>query len=54
MARTLGMRAPISQAMEEQWFERAVADYGKTGYHFVAASSRTTGRSGRSACSTWT
>jgi diamine N-acetyltransferase len=36
MARTLGMRAPISQAMEEQWFERAVADYGKTGYHFVA------------------
>jgi len=36
MSRTLAIRAPMSQAMEEQWFERAVADQGKTGYHFVA------------------
>ena len=36
MSRTLGIRAPMSLAMEEQWFERAVADQGKTGYHFVA------------------
>ena len=35
-SRTLGLRAPMSVAMEEQWFERAVADQGKTGYHFVA------------------
>ena len=36
MSRTLGLRSPMSIAMEEQWFERAVADQGKTGYHFVA------------------
>jgi RimJ/RimL family protein N-acetyltransferase len=36
MSRTLGPRAPMSIPMEEQWFERAVADQGKTGYHFVA------------------
>jgi RimJ/RimL family protein N-acetyltransferase len=35
-SRTLGLRAPLSVPMEEQWFERAVADQGKTGYHFVA------------------
>ena len=35
-SRTLGIRAPMSVAMEEQWFERAVADQGKNGYHFVA------------------
>ena len=36
MSRTLAIRSPMSLAMEEQWFERAVADQGKTGYHFVA------------------
>jgi RimJ/RimL family protein N-acetyltransferase len=36
LTRTLGMRSPMSLAMEEQWFDRAVADQGKTGYHFVA------------------
>ncbi len=36
MSRTLGIRAPMSVAMEEQWYERSVADQGKTGYHFVA------------------
>src|SRR3954453_17382171 len=36
MSRTLAIRAPMSIAMEEQWFERAVADQGKSGYHFVA------------------
>ena len=30
-SRTLGLRSPMSIAMEEQWFERAVADQGKTG-----------------------
>jgi diamine N-acetyltransferase len=35
-SRTLGLRSPMSIATEEQWFERAVADQGKTGYHFVA------------------
>lgn len=35
-SRTLGLRAPMSIPMEEQWFERAVADQGKSGYHFVA------------------
>ncbi len=35
-SRTLGLRAPMSVAMEEQWFERAVANQGKEGYHFVA------------------
>jgi RimJ/RimL family protein N-acetyltransferase len=36
MSRTLSIRAPMSLAGEEQWFQRAVADQGKTGYHFVA------------------
>lgn len=36
MSRTLSLRAPMSLAMEEQWFERVVADQGRTGYHFVA------------------
>ena len=36
MSRTLGIRSPMSLAMEEQWFERAVADQEKTRYHFVA------------------
>jgi diamine N-acetyltransferase len=34
--RTLGLQAPISRASEEQWFERILADQGKTGYFFVA------------------
>jgi diamine N-acetyltransferase len=34
--RTLGLRSPVSAALEEQWFERMLADQGKTGYHFVA------------------
>ena len=36
MSRTLSIRAPMSLAGEEQWFERALADQGKGGYHFVA------------------
>ena len=35
-SRTLSIRAPMSSAGEEQWFDRAVADQGKGGYHFVA------------------
>jgi RimJ/RimL family protein N-acetyltransferase len=35
-SRTLSIRAPMSTASEEQWFEHAVADQGKGGYHFVA------------------
>ena len=35
-SRTLGIRAPISMTAEEQWYERAVANQGKDGYHFVA------------------
>ncbi len=31
----LGMRAPFSLAMEEQWFTRAVEQQGKEHYHFV-------------------
>jgi RimJ/RimL family protein N-acetyltransferase len=34
--RTLGVPAPISHASEEQWFERMLADQGKSGYFFVA------------------
>lgn len=34
-SRTLANRAPMSIAMEEQWFERAVAGQGRDGYHFV-------------------
>jgi RimJ/RimL family protein N-acetyltransferase len=35
-ARTLGHRAPISIASEEQWFDRMLADQGRGGYFFVA------------------
>jgi RimJ/RimL family protein N-acetyltransferase len=34
-SRTLGVRAPMSIPMEEAWFERMVADQGKTGYMFT-------------------
>jgi RimJ/RimL family protein N-acetyltransferase len=34
-SRTLGFRAPLSIPMEEAWFERMVADQGKTGYMFT-------------------
>jgi diamine N-acetyltransferase len=33
--RTLGVRAPMSIPMEEAWFERMVADQGKTAYMFT-------------------
>jgi RimJ/RimL family protein N-acetyltransferase len=33
--RHLDMRAPMSIAMEEAWFERMLAAQGKTDYHFV-------------------
>ena len=33
--RHLEMRAPMSVAMEEAWFERMLASEGKTDYHFV-------------------
>ena len=33
--RTLGLRAPLSKAMEEQWVDRLVESQGKEGYHFV-------------------
>jgi RimJ/RimL family protein N-acetyltransferase len=35
-SRTLSIRSPMSNPMEEQWFEQAVADQGRGGYHFVA------------------
>lgn len=35
-SRTLGLRAPLSVPLEEQWFDRMLADQGKSGYHFVA------------------
>jgi RimJ/RimL family protein N-acetyltransferase len=31
----LGMRAPMSQAMEEKWFEEMLARQGKETHHFV-------------------
>ena len=34
--RTLGLLAPISKVSEEQWFDRMVADQGKTHFFFVA------------------
>jgi diamine N-acetyltransferase len=34
--RTLGMRAPLSIPLEEQWFEDMLASQGKDGYLFVA------------------
>jgi diamine N-acetyltransferase len=33
--RHLAMRAPMSEAGEEAWFDRMLAAYGKTDYHFV-------------------
>lgn len=36
MSRTLAVRAPLSHPSEEAWFDRIVADQGKTGYFFVA------------------
>ncbi len=33
--RYLALRAPISQAMEEQWFAGILERHGKTDYHFV-------------------
>ena len=33
--RNLLLRAPFSRAMEDQWFERAVAGQGTEHYHFV-------------------
>ena len=35
-SRTLSIRAPMSTTSEEQWYERAVENQGKDGYHFVA------------------
>ncbi len=35
-SRSLSIRSPMSMPWEEQWFERAVADQGRGGYHFVA------------------
>ena len=35
MSGLLGMRAPMSVAMEEQWFTRAVENQGKDHYHYV-------------------
>ena len=35
MSGFLGMRAPFSEAMEEQWFARMVEQQGKEHYHFV-------------------
>ena len=34
-AQHLSFRAPISQAMEEQWFSQLLEKQGKTDYHFV-------------------
>ena len=34
-SRTLSAVAPMSLAMEEDWFERTVANQGRDGYHFV-------------------
>jgi RimJ/RimL family protein N-acetyltransferase len=34
-SRTLSAVAPMSLAMEEDWFERIVANQGRDGYHFV-------------------
>jgi RimJ/RimL family protein N-acetyltransferase len=35
-SRTLALRAPLSIPLEEQWFERMMADQGKGGWFFVA------------------
>jgi diamine N-acetyltransferase len=34
--RTLGLRAPMSLAGEEQWFEAMLGSQGRSNYHFVA------------------
>jgi [ribosomal protein S5]-alanine N-acetyltransferase len=34
-SRTISFRAPISVPMEEHWFDQAVNEQGKSGYHFV-------------------
>ena len=34
-SRTLALRAPLSRALEERWFEHAVAEQGRSQYHFV-------------------
>ena len=36
MVRTLGMRAPMSLAMEEHWFEGMLERQGQSAYNFVA------------------
>ena len=33
--RHLALRSPISEAMEEKWFEQTVEHQGRTSYHFV-------------------
>jgi RimJ/RimL family protein N-acetyltransferase len=35
VARHLSVRSPFSQAIEEKWFEQAVAKQGESQYHFV-------------------
>jgi RimJ/RimL family protein N-acetyltransferase len=35
VSRHLSERAPFSMAMEERWFERMVAEQGKSQYHFL-------------------
>src|SRR3954453_14257938 len=35
MSGFLGMRAPMSEAMEERWFARMVVNQGKEPFHFV-------------------
>ena len=35
VTRNLASRAPFSMAMEEQWFDRMLAEQGKSQYHFV-------------------
>ena len=35
VARHLAVRSPISQAMEEKWFEQVVEHQGRDRYHFV-------------------
>jgi RimJ/RimL family protein N-acetyltransferase len=35
VTQNLAARAPFSLAMEEKWFERVIAEQGKSQYHFV-------------------
>ncbi len=51
---TSRIRAPMSIPAEEQWFERAVANQGKDGYHFDAACIADDRPIGTSACSSST